>query len=221
MQPRTRGRGTRRAGGPLWPSAPRWAGSAAAQRLRRRTCRPCPPWRVRQSRPARRRESMAFLTTPHRLRATCKRNFHRYYHGLDRPQDFRLLTGGELLYIGVTAAEPAIAENATENVSIFIAPRKDSDQFLSFSVTMDSQGTMRRTPDDEQRWTTAFRQHATSGCWRLPFGPLPSSWSRWPKGRFLISTSAAPGRRSMARGRRSTSTSSGRTPAPVPAPDLA
>jgi hypothetical protein len=95
-----------------------------------------------------------------------QQEFQRYYPSLDRPQDFRLLTDGEWLYVGVTAAEPAILDTDTETVSLFIAPQKASDQFVMFHVTVDSKGALKHTPEDHQsRWTSAFRQEA--GRWVL------------------------------------------------------
>ena len=88
--------------------------------------------------------------------------FYRYYFGLDRPLEFRLLTDGKWLYVGLTALETGIAEKDVEVVNIAIAPHKTSDQFVSFSVRMNAQGITKSDPQfgEGDRWKAAFRQHA-------------------------------------------------------------
>jgi len=63
-----------------------------------------------------------------------QKRFYRYYFGLDRPQEFSLLTDGKWLYVGFTAYEPQIAEQDKEYLTLAVAPYKTSDQFVEFSV---------------------------------------------------------------------------------------
>ena len=104
------------------------------------------------------------LDEPVWSRADVQTHFYRYYGGLDRPLEFRLLSDGEWLYVGVTAYEPTISEQDMENVSIFIAPHKNSDQFVTFSVDMNAQGITKCRPPilggDGSDWRAAFHQHA-------------------------------------------------------------
>ena len=89
--------------------------------------------------------------------------FHRYYGQLDRPQDFRLLTDGQWLYVGVRAYEREIAARDNESVVIQIAPYKDSDQHEGFSIIMNAQGIIETQPPTEggigDNLKAAFRQH--------------------------------------------------------------
>ena len=90
--------------------------------------------------------------------------FHRYYGGLDRPQGFRLLTDGKWLYVGFIAYEQEIAEKDNENVEINIAPHKDSDQHVGFSVTMNVRGIIKTRPlileGERENLKAGFRKHA-------------------------------------------------------------
>ena len=92
-----------------------------------------------------------------------QKEFHRYYFGLDRPQEFRLLTDGKWLYIGFTAYEPRIVEENQEYLTLAVAPRKTSDQFVSFSVFMAEQGIIKSSPvcgdAEDCTWQVAFKKH--------------------------------------------------------------
>jgi len=104
------------------------------------------------------------LDEPVWSQADVQTQFHRWFGGLDRPQDFRLLSDGEWLYLGVTAYEQGIGEQDTENLSVFVAPHKASDQFVTFAVTMNAQGITTSRPPildaDGKDWRAAFQQHA-------------------------------------------------------------
>ncbi len=92
--------------------------------------------------------------------ADVQSQFYRHHGGLTRPQEFRLLTDGEWLYVGMIAGETAILDKDTETVEIFIAPQKVSDQFVAFNVTLSSKGIVKHSPDDQANWKSAFKQHA-------------------------------------------------------------
>ncbi len=89
--------------------------------------------------------------------------FYRYYFGLERPQEFRLLTDGQWLYIGFTAYEPQIAEKNHEYLTLAIAPHKTSDQFVGLSVYMTEQGIIKSNPvcdeAEDCTWQVAFRKY--------------------------------------------------------------
>ena len=89
--------------------------------------------------------------------------FHRWYGRLDRPQDFRLLTDGQWLYVGFRAYEPKVAEQDNESVEINIAPHKESDQQVGFSIVTDAQRIIRSRPQTDGGMgadlKAAFRQH--------------------------------------------------------------
>ena len=95
-------------------------------------------------------------------KAEVQTTFHRYYGRLERPQEMRLLTDGQWLYIALTAFETGIAEKDLEVVSISIAPDKASDQHLGFMARMNAQGITTSKPplDEGDRWKASFRQHA-------------------------------------------------------------
>jgi hypothetical protein len=95
--------------------------------------------------------------------ADVQTTFHRYYFRLNRPQELRLLTDGQWLYIGFTAFEPEISEKDAENVLIYIAPHKTSDQWVTFSVTAGAKGITKSQPlltgKNDRNWHAAFRQY--------------------------------------------------------------
>ncbi len=86
--------------------------------------------------------------------------FHRYYGQLERPQEMRLITDGKWLYVALTAFETGIAEKDIESVSLFIAPHKASDQFVTFHATMNAGGITTSKPPLDDDFKAAFRQHA-------------------------------------------------------------
>jgi hypothetical protein len=103
------------------------------------------------------------LDEPAWSHADVQTQFHRRHGGLNRPQEFRLLSDGQWLYVGVTAYEQGISEKDLETVGVFIAPHKASDQFVKFYVTMNAKGiTKSQPPLPEGKggdWRAAFRQH--------------------------------------------------------------
>ena len=120
-------------------------------------------------------------------KAEVQTEFHRYYGGLDRPQEMRLLTDGQWLYIALTAFETGIAEKDVESAVIHIAPSKSSDQFVGFNVTMNAQGITTSIPpfDDGDRWKAAFRQHADRWELEIAIRTLPVFGGALAKGQVF------------------------------------
>lgn len=123
------------------------------------------------------------LDEPVWSRADLQRRFHRHYGGLGRPQEFRMLTDGEWLYVGFTARDPITAPNR-ESLALSIAPHKDSDQWVTFSMTLDGRGIGNCDPacgpGGAAPWRVALRQHADGWSVELAvrtvpvFGDMPS-----------------------------------------------
>ena len=139
------------------------------------------------------------LDEPVWSKADLQTRFYRYYFGLERPQDFGLLTDGEWLYIGFTAYEPEIAEENQESVSLAIAPHKTSDQFVAFSVTMTAQGITKCNPPSGQgeagAWQAVFRQYPDRWVAELAVPAAPVFGDALQKGKvfdFNLSRSRSP-----------------------------
>ncbi len=122
-------------------------------------------------------------------KADLQNQWHRHYGGLDRPQEFRLLTDGEWLYVGVTAGEKQILEKDQEIVEVFIAAHKSSDYFVSYSTYLSSKGITKRTPDvpdgEGSNWRSVFRQHADKWVLEMAFRADPIFGGAVAKGKLF------------------------------------
>jgi hypothetical protein len=120
-------------------------------------------------------------------KAEVQTTFHRYYGGLERPQQMRLLTDGQWLYISLTASETGIAEKDIEVVTIFIAPHKSSDQFVGFDVRMNAHGITTAKPPlgEDDRWKAAFRRHADRWEVEIAIRAVPVFGSAMAKGQVF------------------------------------
>ena len=90
--------------------------------------------------------------------------FYRHYGGNDGKLEFRMICDGKWLYIAGAAYETAIPAKDQEHISLFIAPSKAWDHFVSFSISMNAHGiTKRRVKGFEEGndndWRVAFAQH--------------------------------------------------------------
>ena len=118
--------------------------------------------------------------------AEVQTTFQNIFRGPGHRNEFRLLSDGDWLYVGVTACEPGIPEQDREHVLVAIAPHKASDRHVSFSVAMNARGITRSDPaiidGDDRAWRAAFRQHTDRWVVELAIRTAPVFGGRLSRG---------------------------------------
>ena len=106
------------------------------------------------------------MDEPTWAKAEVQTKYQKVYAGGDKKLDFRIMTDGEWLYLGVTASQPGIPEGDEEYVDFVIAPDKASDQYSYFVVSMNAQGVKKRQFEKfrgtDGDWKSAFKFHEES-----------------------------------------------------------
>ncbi len=120
-------------------------------------------------------------------KAEVQTRFYRYYGRLERPQEMRLITDGQWLYVGFTAFEPGIAAKDLESVNVFVAPSKASDQFVSFALDMNAKGFVKSKPPlgETQDFKAAFGRHDDRWVVELAIRATPVFGSALRKGKVF------------------------------------
>ncbi len=97
-------------------------------------------------------------------KAEAQTKYQKTYAGGDKAKlEFRVLTDGDWLYVGVTAFGSGIPEGDEDYIDAVIAPDKASDQTVYFVVFLNSKGVKNRKSErfqgTEADWKSAFAFH--------------------------------------------------------------